>query len=404
MLKKMLSVVLVAFTLLQASVAVIAYDTPTNDYSSDVIIPFFNDASEGWPTWNKRLKEFAASPSSYDGGVLNYFGVYITGADSIIDVMYELTLANRQKEYYLPQVDFLRVSMGDKVISIDINMELEPLPAGEKKEVKTINIPGELLYYTVPDSDTDKILKPLSEAECNGIDFYGVKLKKVTVIARNEPSTADEGNPLVLYSIKLRKNSDVTPLIMLLNSNAMTDSRSEEFHTLIGYSAIQSCYYDKEDTPPETTIKENELVVGVDIENELYNVLSDLARSNTSNNTLLGYGVISAKILTDKQSTESKAGYTVYRVKCRADTDVYELISALNTRDALSVIRAYETEEVLVGDVNEDGVIDNLDAAWVLKYDAGLIADIDDGDYNSDGVVDNLDAASILKFDAGLIR
>ena len=87
MLKKMLSVVLVAFTLLQASVAFIAYDTPTNDYSSDVIIPFLNDASEGWPTWNKRLKEFATSPSSYDGGVLKYFGVYITGADSIIDVM-----------------------------------------------------------------------------------------------------------------------------------------------------------------------------------------------------------------------------------------------------------------------------------------------------------------------------
>jgi len=402
MLKKFFSMVLVVFMLLQASVAVTAYDTPTYDYSSDVIIPLFNDASEGWPTWNQKLKDFAASPSSYEGGVLNYFGVDITAADRVIDVMYQLTLANQQKQYYLPQVDFLRVSMGDKVISIDVNMNLDPLSGGENNEVKTINIPGEVLYYTTPDSDTDKILNPLSTADCKGVDFYGVKLEKVTVIARNEPLTADEGNPLVLYSIKLSKNSDVTPLVMLLNSDAMADSRSKEFHSLIGYSAMQSCYHSKEDTPPQTTVKENELVVGVDTENELYNTLSNLVNSKTSDNTLLGYSVISAKSLASKPSTDTEAGYTVYRVKCAADADIQGLINALNAQNVLSVIRTYETEEVLVGDVNEDGVIDNTDAALVLKYDAGLIADIDNGDYNTDGVVDNTDAALILKYDAGL--
>ncbi len=59
------------------------------------------------------------------------------------------------------------------------------------------------------------------------------------------------------------------------------------------------------------------------------------------------------------------------------------------------------------GDVNDDGYTDNLDAAVVLKYDAGLAlsanVDIDKGDVNDDGVVDNLDAAIILKKDAGLI-
>jgi len=62
---------------------------------------------------------------------------------------------------------------------------------------------------------------------------------------------------------------------------------------------------------------------------------------------------------------------------------------------------------VTIGDVNNDGYIDNLDAAAILKYDAG-ITDLSDkqkqaADVNGDGYVDNLDAAKILKYDAGII-
>lgn len=58
------------------------------------------------------------------------------------------------------------------------------------------------------------------------------------------------------------------------------------------------------------------------------------------------------------------------------------------------------------GDVNNDGAVDNLDAAQILRYDAGLI-DFDEtqlkaADYNGDGYVDNLDAVKILKEDAGI--
>ena len=59
------------------------------------------------------------------------------------------------------------------------------------------------------------------------------------------------------------------------------------------------------------------------------------------------------------------------------------------------------------GDVNGDGEVDNLDAATVLKYDAGLTELPPDqlaaADINGDGTVDNLDAAAILKHDAGII-
>lgn len=61
-----------------------------------------------------------------------------------------------------------------------------------------------------------------------------------------------------------------------------------------------------------------------------------------------------------------------------------------------------------LGDVNGDGVVDNLDAAFILKYDAATIDLTDDqlavGDVNKDGEVDNLDAAFILKYDAGIIE
>lgn len=57
------------------------------------------------------------------------------------------------------------------------------------------------------------------------------------------------------------------------------------------------------------------------------------------------------------------------------------------------------------GDVNGDGKVDNLDAATVLMYDAGLIKlekeQLSRADINGDGVVNSLDAAEILKEDSG---
>ncbi len=60
----------------------------------------------------------------------------------------------------------------------------------------------------------------------------------------------------------------------------------------------------------------------------------------------------------------------------------------------------------LMGDVNGDEYVDNLDAATVLKYDAGIVdlnaEKVEIGDMNGDGTLDNLDATMILKIDAGL--
>ncbi len=65
-------------------------------------------------------------------------------------------------------------------------------------------------------------------------------------------------------------------------------------------------------------------------------------------------------------------------------------------------------DSFLLGDVNADGKINNLDAAMILKYDAGIIelSDIEKSaaNVNGDASVNNLDATAILKYDAGIIN
>jgi len=71
------------------------------------------------------------------------------------------------------------------------------------------------------------------------------------------------------------------------------------------------------------------------------------------------------------------------------------------------VINAVYTKNYVLGDANEDGVIDNLDAVYILRYDADLISEDDirtvAADVNKDGVVNNLDASMVLKYAAGII-
>ena len=68
-----------------------------------------------------------------------------------------------------------------------------------------------------------------------------------------------------------------------------------------------------------------------------------------------------------------------------------------------------ETEsDLTVGDVNNDGKVNVLDAVMVLRHDANIIK-LDDSqlkaaDVNNDGKVDVLDAVMILRYEAGIIK
>ena len=65
------------------------------------------------------------------------------------------------------------------------------------------------------------------------------------------------------------------------------------------------------------------------------------------------------------------------------------------------------TDEGLLGDANSDGVVDYVDAIYVLEYDAKLRAADELAlhlcDVNGDGAVDYVDAIFILEYDAKLI-
>jgi hypothetical protein len=61
----------------------------------------------------------------------------------------------------------------------------------------------------------------------------------------------------------------------------------------------------------------------------------------------------------------------------------------------------------LLGDANDDGVVDIFDAQLIAEYNVGLILDtqipgFDMCDVNDDGVVDIFDANAIADYDIGL--
>ena len=59
-----------------------------------------------------------------------------------------------------------------------------------------------------------------------------------------------------------------------------------------------------------------------------------------------------------------------------------------------------------LGDVNDDGGVNAIDAALVLQYVAGLLGSLPNAqaaDVNDDGRIDSVDAALILQYSAGLV-
>ena len=59
-----------------------------------------------------------------------------------------------------------------------------------------------------------------------------------------------------------------------------------------------------------------------------------------------------------------------------------------------------------MGDVNEDGRVNSLDALWILFYYVGLVDFVpcpEGADADQDGDIDPIDATLILQFDADLI-
>ena len=73
--------------------------------------------------------------------------------------------------------------------------------------------------------------------------------------------------------------------------------------------------------------------------------------------------------------------------------------------DALNIV---EEAEQLIGDANNDGAVNSIDAMYILQYDVELIGadeiNLTLADVNGDGKVNSIDAMYILRYDAELIE
>ena len=86
---------------------------------------------------------------------------------------------------------------------------------------------------------------------------------------------------------------------------------------------------------------------------------------------------------------------------------IIDNLDAIAEADARAIAAALGLKlKEVPGDVNGGGEANSLDAAQILKQDAGLASFTEEqlaaADVNGDGMVNSLDAAQILKHDAGL--
>ncbi len=116
-----------------------------------------------------------------------------------------------------------------------------------------------------------------------------------------------------------------------------------------------------------------------------------------------------------KLTLKAKKNATLGKTTVTINGDgVFEVISGTAADGMCTEVRGTAADlsvdviafDMLYGDLNNDGRVDNLDASFALKYDAG-ISDLTAeqktrGDINGDGGINNLDATAILKIDAGI--
>ena len=105
--------------------------------------------------------------------------------------------------------------------------------------------------------------------------------------------------------------------------------------------------------------------------------------------------------------TESETSVMDFVNAYLSDSTVTSVSEAGHEYIKEQILNALNVTRKLLGDVDGDGDVDNLDAMMVLQYDAMLITkddlDLSVGDVDGDGDVDNVDAMLILQFDAELI-
>ena len=127
---------------------------------------------------------------------------------------------------------------------------------------------------------------------------------------------------------------------------------------------------------------------------------SDVKQALKSKLTSLSNEIVQTKSYNYKTTAEGGAGWTL---EGNYEDKVSEISTYLDNRFAYLDKKFNElanTEDILWGDVNNDGVVDNADFIATLRYTIGSIPSVfnsDAADVNHDGEIDNADAIMILR-------
>lgn len=157
-----------------------------------------------------------------------------------------------------------------------------------------------------------------------------------------------------------------------------------------------SCYLAKIGTPPDANYDKSETDSAVTV---------SAIRVGLDGSVDLDEGTIATLTFTVKEGAEvgASAGFRLEKVAV-CDSTFKDDSVAVKTGDAPAV--AVGTK-ILLGDVDENGEIDNLDADLIYRYFNGKETLSDDqlaaADVNNDGEVDNLDADDIYRYFNGKI-
>ena len=127
---------------------------------------------------------------------------------------------------------------------------------------------------------------------------------------------------------------------------------------------------------------------------------SDVKQALKSKLTSLSNEIVQTKSYNYKTTAEGGAGWTL---EGNYEDKVSEISTYLDYRFAYLDKKFNElanTEDILWGDVNNDGVVDNADFIATLRYTIGSTPSVfnsDAADVNHDGEIDNADAIMILR-------
>ncbi|MBR3641299.1 MAG: dockerin type I repeat-containing protein [Oscillibacter sp.] len=104
----------------------------------------------------------------------------------------------------------------------------------------------------------------------------------------------------------------------------------------------------------------------------------------------------------------SIVSFNVYPSELKKDTTYCIYLVSNGTLEYTKAATYTYYQAYTLGDVNDSGKADAIDAMYVLQYDVGLATDYDAliplaGDVNASGKADAIDAMYILQYDVGLI-